>query len=183
MPFQIIRNDITKVKADIIVNSANPAPKYDLGVDTAIYKAAGEDELLAERAKIGAIARGDIAITPAFNLNAKYIIHAVGPVWKDGDSGEYGILQSCYRKSLEKALELKCRSIAFPLLATGVYGFPKSKALSIAIDEIGAFLTKDDVEDMKVILVVYDKASFLLSENLFFRVESFVSPILPKKRL
>ncbi len=175
MPFQIIRNDITKVKADAIVNSANPAPKYDLGVDTAIYKAAGEKELLAERVKIGAIARGDIAVTPAFNLNAKYIIHAVGPVWKDGDSGEYGILQNCYRKSLEKALELKCRSIAFPLLATGVYGFPKSKALSIAIDEIGAFLTRDDVDDMKVILVVYDKASFLLSENLFYRVESYIN--------
>ena len=174
MPFQIIRNDITKVSADVIVNSANPEPIYAEGVDGCIYKAAGEKSLLAERAKIGDIARGDMAVTPAFKLDAKYIFHTVGPIWKDGESGEFEVLHSCYRKCLDKALELKCKRIAFPLIATGVYGFPKAGALSIAIDEIGSFLMRDDVDDMEVMLVVYDNASFVLTQNLFSIVASFI---------
>ena len=126
MPFKIVRNDITKVKADVIVNTANPNPICASGTDLAIYEAAGKEQLLAERAGIGKIARGDIAVTGAYNLKAKYIIHAVGPVWTDGRHYEFEILENCYRKSLQKALELECESIAFPLISTGVYGFPNN---------------------------------------------------------
>ena len=129
MPFKIVRNDITKVKADVIVNTANPNPICASGTDLAIYEAAGKEKLLAERANIGKIARGDIAVTGAYNLKAKYIIHTVGPVWTDGLHHEFEILEDCYRKSLQKALELKCESIAFPLISTGVYGFPKPELI------------------------------------------------------
>ena len=174
MPFQIIRNDITKVRADVIVNSANPMPVYGLGADKAIYKAAGDEKLLEERRKIGMINCGEIAVTPAFGLKARYIIHTVAPLWDGGNNGEFEALKSCYRKSLGKAHELGASSIAFPLLATGVYRFPKAEALRIAMDEISAFLMRDGVE-MTVKLVVFDDNSFRLSKNLFFEVESFVS--------
>ena len=173
MPLQIIRNDITKVKADAIVNTANPEPVIGAGTDSAVYKAAGEKKLLAERKKIGKIARGDIAVTPAFGLKAKYIIHTVGPAWNGGDKGEFDILRNCYGKSLDKAAELGCKSIAFPLIATGVYHFPKSEALKIAMNEISSFLMREDTE-MNVKLVVFDDSAFRLSRNLFFQVESFV---------
>ena len=107
MPFEIIRNDITKVKTDAIVNTANPKPVVGGGTDYAIYNAAGEKMLLSERTKIGDIVRGEVAVTQAFNLNSKYIFHTVGPVWKDGVSGEFDILRNCYRNSLKKAEELK----------------------------------------------------------------------------
>ncbi len=174
MPFQIIRNDITKVKADAIVNTANPKPTYGGGTDSAIYKAAGEEQLLAERKKIGVIKCGDIAVTPAFKLKAKYIIHTVAPAWGGGDKGEFEALKSCYSKSLEKANELGCKSIAFPLIATGVYRFPKADALRIAMDTISSFLMREDV-DMNVKLVVFDDKAFRLSKNLFFQVESFIN--------
>ena len=174
MPFKIIRNDITKVKADAIVNTANPKPTYGSGTDSAIYKAAGEEQLLAERKKIGVIKCGDIAVTPAFKLKAKYIIHTVAPAWDGGDKGELEALKSCYSKSLNKALELGCGSIAFPLIATGVYKFPKADALRIAMDEINSFLMRDDA-DMNVKLVVFDDKAFRLSKNLFFQVESFIN--------
>ena len=174
MPFQIIRNDITKVKADAIVNTANPKPTYGGGTDSAIYQAAGEEQLLAERKKIGVIKCGDIAVTPAFKLKAKYIIHTVAPAWGGGDKGEFEALKSCYLKSLEKANELGCKSIAFPLIATGVYRFPKADALRIAMDTISSFLMREDV-DMNVKLVVFDDKAFRLSKNLFFQVESFIN--------
>ena len=173
MPFQIVRNDITKMHVDAIVNSANPKPTYAYGTDAAIYKAAGADKLLKEREKIGDIAGGDVAVTPAFDLKAKYIIHTVGPSWEGGDKGEFEILRNCYANSLNKAKQLNCKSIAFPLIATGVYGFPKAQALTIAVNEISAFLMRDDVE-MIVKLVVFDDKAFRLSENLFFTVESFI---------
>lgn len=173
MPFQIIRNDITLVKADAIVNTANPKPTYGGGTDSAIYQAAGEEQLLAERKKIGLIKCGDIAVTPAFKLKAKYIIHTVAPAWGGGDKGEFDALKSCYAKSLEKAKELGCESIAFPLIATGVYKFPKAEALRIAMDTISSFLMREDV-DMIVKLVVFDDKAFRLSRNLFFQVESYI---------
>ncbi len=171
MPFQIIRNDITKVKADVIVNTANPKPVIGGGTDSAIYSAAGEAELLAERKKIGNIAPGQAAATPAFALSAKHIIHTVGPAWIDGEHGERDILRSCYDKSLELAAELNAESIAFPLIATGVYGFPKDEALNIALAEIGKFLL---THDMKVILVVFDKAAFELSGQLVGEIEEYI---------
>jgi len=171
MPYQIIRNDITKVEADVIVNTANPHPVIGLGTDSAIYAAAGEEQLLAERKKIGDIARGEVAVTPAFNLSAKYIIHTVGPSWEGGDHGEREILHACYRNSLRKAAELKAESIAFPLIATGVYGFPKDEALKIAMAEIQGFVLE---HDMKVILVVFDMKAFELSGKLVGEIDQFI---------
>ena len=171
MPFKIVRNDITKVKADVIVNTANPNPICASGTDLAIYEAAGKEQLLAERAGIGKIARGDIAVTGAYNLKAKYIIHTVGPVWTDGKNHEFEILENCYRKSLQKALELECESIAFPLISTGVYGFPKDKALQIAVSVFSQFLTENEME---IILVVFDKRSFQLSGQIVGDIDSYI---------
>ena len=171
MPLKIIRNDITKVSADILVNSANPKPKYGTGTDYAIYNAAGVDELLAERKKIGNINVGDIAVTPAFNLDAKYIIHTVGPIWFGGGKGELDYLKSCYQKSLEKAVELECESIAFPLISTGVYMFPRDKALQVAMTTISQFLFE---HDMTVYLVVFDEKSFQLSGKIFSDVDNYI---------
>ena len=171
MPFQIIRSDITKVKVNVIVNTANPYPVIGSGTDSAVYHVAGEQKLLAERRKIGNIAPGQVAVTPAFKLPAKYIIHTVGPVWEDGNHGERDILRSCYEKSLNKAVELKAESIAFPLIATGVYGFPKDEALNIALAEIGKFLLTND---MKVILVVFDRKAFELSSQLVGDIDEFI---------
>ncbi len=171
MPFKIIRNDIAKVKADVIVNTANPRPVFGGGTDTAIYKAAGTEKLLVERQKIGNIERGDIAVTPAFDLKAKYIIHTVGPKWIDGSNGEFDILENCYRKPLYKALELGCESIAFPLISTGVYGFPKDRALQIAVSVFSHFLMN---HDMNITLVVFDKHSYQLSSGLLGAIDSYI---------
>ena len=171
MPFQIIRNDITRVKADAIVNTANPNVAVGSGTDRAIYHAAGQEQLLAERKKIGLMIPGEAAHTPAFNLDAKYIIHTIGPAWIDGDHGERDILHSCYEKSLNLAAELACESVAFPLIATGVYGFPKDEALQIALSEINRFLL---LHDMKVILVVFDKKAFELSGKLVGDIEEYI---------
>ena len=168
----IIRNDITKVRADAIVNTANPKPVYADGTDYAVYTAAGPDLLLAERRKIGDIAPGQAEVTPAFNLDAKYIIHTVGPVWEGGNSGEFEVLENCYRNSLAKAASLKCESIAFPLISTGTYGFPKDKALKIAVDTISYFL-KDN--EMDITLVVFDRTAFKLSEELTKSIDSYLA--------
>ena len=172
MPFQIIRNDITKVKADIIVNTANPKPTFNGGVDSAIYEAAGKEKLLAERKKIGDIAPGEAAITPAFSLNAKYIIHTVGPTWKDGKHSELETLKSCYEKSLDLALQNNCESIAFPLISTGVYGFPKDKALKVATSVIQEFLFE---HEMSITLVVFDRKAFELSGKVYSDVQEYIS--------
>ena len=175
MAFQIIRNDITKVHADAIVNTANPEPIYGGGTDTAIYQAAGEEKLLAARKEIGEIAPGNAAYTPAFDLNAKYIIHTVGPVWEGGNQDEFKILASCYRNSLELARKLNCESAAFPLISTGTYGFPKEKALEIATEEIKSFLNSlPDEEDMEITLVVFDRESFVLSGQVYDGVDAFI---------
>lgn len=146
-------------------------PIYSTGTDKAVYEAAGAEVLLAERIKIGEIARGDIAVTPAFALDAKYIIHAVGPWWEGGNNGEFDILRSCYQKSLEKTVELKCESIAIPLIASGGNRFPKTEALQIALEVINRFLMENELE---VTLVVFDKKSFELSGRVFQAVQAYV---------
>ena len=171
MPFRIIRNDIAKVSADVIVNTADPHPVVGRGTDSAVYKAAGKKALLAERRKIGNIAPGQAAATPAFALSAKYIIHTVGPVWNGGDHCERDILRSCYKKSLDLACELNAESIAFPLIAAGNNRFPKDEALNIALEEIGRFLL---LHDMEIILVVFDENSFMLSKNLTEKIEEYI---------
>lgn len=171
MALQIIRNNIINVEADAIVNTANPAVGIGRGVDSAIYRAAGRDRLLEARREIGEMSPGEVAWTPAFDLHAKYIIHTVGPAWRGGNSGECETVAKCYSRSLELASELGCESIAFPLIATGTYGFPKDEALRIAMEEISRFLLANDME---VLLVVYDKESFEVSGKLFSDIRSFI---------
>ena len=171
MAFQIIRDDITLVSADAIVNTANPEPIYSTGTDTAIYTAAGAEELLAERKKIGDIAPGDARHTPAFALDAKYIIHTVGPAWQGGDAGERETVRRCYENSLALAKRLGCESIAFPLIATGNYGFPKDEALQIAISVFSTFLLRSE---MDITLVVFDRESFVLSGGIFSELDAYI---------
>ena len=171
MPFQIIRNDIVKVKADAIVNTANPLPTYAGAVDRSIYLAAGAEDLLKERRKIGPIPVGEAAWTPAFKLPAKYIIHTVGPAWTDGRHGEVEAVRSCYQNSLRIASELKCKSIAFPLIATGAYGFPKDLALEAATSVIYQFLLQNE---MLVYLIIYDQSSLDYSSRLFTDVKEYI---------
>ena len=174
MAFKILRNDITKVRADAIVNTANPMPVVGRGTDTAVYEAAGREKLLAARKEIGVIERGQSAWTPAFNLKkhgVKYIIHTIGVFYQDGNHGEKEILRRCYQTALKTAAELNCKSVAIPLLASGFYRFPKELALQIAVEEISRFLLEHEVD---VLLVVYDKESYKISEKLFDDVEDFL---------
>ena len=170
MPFEIVRNDITNMFVDAIVNTANPRSVIGLGVDSTIHKKAGP-RLLEARQKIGNIAVGTAAITDACELKAKYVIHTVGPVWDGGSYVEEALLRNCYDNSLKLALEHNCQSIAFPLISTGNYGFPKDKALQIAISAFSTFLMK---HEMQIYLVVFDRVSFKLSEKLFQSVASYI---------
>lgn len=170
MPFEIVRNDIVNMKVDAIVNTANPKPIIGAGTDKAVHDKAGARLLLA-RKEIGNIAVGEAAITPAFDLDANYVIHTAGPIWKDGRSGEEELLASCFRNSLDIAKKKACESIAFPLISTGSYGFPKPLALQIAVREISSFLMENE---MQVYLVVFEKQSFELSEKLFKSVSSYI---------
>lgn len=180
MPFQIIRSDITKIKADAIVNTANPEPVCGGGVDSAVYKAAGTKQLLAERKKIGPMKAGQAAITPAFQLDARFIIHTVGPVWKGGWRGEKKVLRACYDNCLGLAFKNHCESIAFPLISTGVYGFPKEKALQIALAAVSEFLME---HEMTVYLAVFDQESFRLSGRLYRKIEEFIDDHYAESRL
>ena len=170
MLFEIVRNDITNMHVDAIVNSANPKPVVGLGTDSSIHEKAGP-ELLEARQKIGPIAPGQAAVTPAFRLPAKYVIHTVGPVWEGGNYGEEALLRSCYDRSLALALAHGCGSIAFPLIATNNYGFPRDKALRIAISAFSEFLME---HEMRIYLVVFDRDSYKLSEKLFRGVEAYI---------
>ncbi len=170
MPFQIVRNNIANMRVDAIVNTANPRPRVGAGVDFAIHQNAGP-ALLRAREEIGNIDMGCAAITPAFGLHARYVIHTVGPVWDGGSYGEETLLRNCYDNSLKLALEHGCRSIAFPLISTGNYGFPKDKALQIAISAFSQFLLE---HEMTIYLVVFDRDSYKLSEQLFQNVSSYI---------
>lgn len=170
MPFEIVRNDIVNMKVDAIVNTANPRPIIGAGTDKAVYDKAGARLLLA-RKEIGDIAVGEAAITPAFDLDANYVIHTAGPIWRDGKSSEEALLASCFKNSLRLAKEKECESIAFPLISTGSYGFPKPLALQIAVREISSFLMENE---MQIYLVVFEKQSFELSEKLFKSVSSYI---------
>ncbi|MBN2852463.1 MAG: macro domain-containing protein [Clostridia bacterium] len=171
MPFEIIRNDITKMKADAIVNAANPSLKMGGGVCGAIFTVAGAVNLQKECDSIGHCDVGQAVMTKGYLLPSKYIIHTAGPVWKGGDHQEDELLSSCYRNSLKLALNHKLHSIAFPLISSGIYGYPKESALQIAVSTISEFLK---TSDMMVYLVVYDKTSFVLSEKLVSSVSRFI---------
>ncbi len=170
MPLEIIRNDITKVHADAIVNTANSTLLGGGGVDGAIHRAAGP-VLLAECRTLDGCGIGQAKITKGYNLPAKYIIHTVGPVWHDGKNNEEKLLADCYTNSLALAKDYKLESVAFPLISSGAFGYPKDKALKTAISVIGDFLLN---HDMTVFLVVYDKAAFMLSEKLFSSITQYI---------
>ena len=171
MPLIIVRNDITEMQVDAIVNSANPRPVIGGGVDKAIHKKAGS-ELLVARLKIGDIKTGKAAITPAYRLQAHYVIHTVGPVWRNGDHRERELLVECYTNSLQLALEHKCNSIAFPLISAGVYGCPAEIAIATATQAIRNFLLD---HDMSVYLVVYNGDAFKISNTLFGEVQNYLN--------
>lgn len=171
MPFKIIRNDITKMKTDAIVNAANVRLKMGGGVCGAIFAAAGAEKLQVECDKIGRCEVGEAIITSGFNLTAKYIIHTVGPIWEGGGNNEAELLYNSYKDSLKLALENNVKSIAFPLISTGIYGYPKDGAIRIAISAISEFLLENE---MDVYLVIYDEKAMLLSEKLFSTIERFI---------
>lgn len=172
MSLRIVRNDITKMNTEAIVNTANEEPIYGTGCDCAIYEAAGCEELLDYRRKhIGYIEQGEVFITPGFKLSAKYIIHAVSPVFIDGRSGEEEKLRSCYKKSLLLASDNNVKSIAFPLISTGGFGYPKEEGMRIAVDEINQYLLS---HDMDVYLVVFDTKSTILGEKIYPALEEYI---------
>ncbi|KAA9023938.1 macro domain-containing protein [Niallia endozanthoxylica] len=171
MPLEIVRNDITKMKADAIVNAANPALQMGGGVCGAIFRAAGKSELQEACNKIGGCKTGEAVITPGFNLAAKWVIHTPGPVWQGGSKQEDVLLKASYQNSLELAKDYQCQSIAFPLISTGIYGYPKEEALQIAVAAISSFLIH---HEMNVYLVVFDKNSFGLSEKLFSSIHQYI---------
>ena len=171
MPFEIIRNDITKMTVDIIVNAANSGLKMGGGVCGAIFAAAGADKLQAECDQIGGCAVGEAVITDGYQLPAKSIIHTVGPVWQGGSADEARLLHRAYTRSLELALKHHCKSIAFPLISSGIYGYPKDQALKIAVAAISEFLLE---HELLVYLVVFDKKAFVFSEKLFNDIEKYI---------
>ncbi|MBR5534467.1 MAG: macro domain-containing protein [Ruminiclostridium sp.] len=170
MPFEIVRNDITNMQVDAIVNAASRHPRINAGVNSAIHKKAGPS-LLKARKEIGYIEPGTAAITSAFDLNAEYVIHAATPIWADGQQDEMALLRQSYDICLDLAVKYNCDSIAFPLLASGNHGFPKSKALQVAIAAFSEFLM---AHEMQIYLVVFNKDSVQLSEKLVHNVASYI---------
>lgn len=179
MSLNIVRNDIVNMHTEAIVNTANTNPVIGPGVDSAVYKAAGEAELLKIRKEIGIVAEGDAFITPGFNLYAKYIIHTVSPLFTDGESGEEDKLRACYRNCLRLARENGISSIAFPLIATGSYGYPMADGLRIALDEINAFLMENE---MDINIVVFGTRATEMAAKIYPGLKAYIDHHYVKKK-
>lgn len=172
MTFQILHNDITNMNTEAIVNAANSKLRIGGGVCGAIFRAAGEEELQKECEQIKQCSVGHAVITKGYNLKAKYIIHTVGPIYKDGNSNEANFLKSAYETSLKLAKDYNLKSIAFPLISSGIYGYPKEEALNIAVSTIKEFLADND---MDIYLVVFDRKAVHLSEELYEGIEHYIN--------
>ncbi len=172
MPLSFVRQDITKLAVDAIVNAANTKLAPGGGVCGAIFDAAGYRSLDRACRQIGRVSTGDAVATPGFRLPARYIIHTAGPVWQGGGRGERTLLENCYRNSLELAASLGCRSIAFPLISSGIYGYPRAEAFSVAVSAIRTYL--EDDPDMEVTLCLFNREATTLAEGLFGQVERYI---------
>ncbi|MDR3165819.1 MAG: macro domain-containing protein [Synergistaceae bacterium] len=179
MPFEIVREDITKMNVDAIVNAANTSLLMGGGVCGAIFAAAGASELQNACGKLAPVETGEAVITPGFNLPAKFIIHTPGPVWSGGSSGEEKLLRSCYLNSLRLAEENGVESVAFPLISSGIYGYPKKDALKAATRAITDFITE---YDMNVYLAVFDKESLSINEKLIGEFDNYAKERLADRR-
>ena len=172
MPLQLIRQDITKMQVDAIVNSANRHLGAGSGVNGAIHRAAGP-ELLRECLSLGGCRTGEAKATAAYRLPCKHIIHTVGPVWHGGSHGEKEALTACYRNCLTLAQKMGCESIAFPLISSGVFGYPKDQALKVAVEAISAFLLESDA-DIMVCLLIFSREAMQTGSKLFANIQQYI---------